>query len=455
MPRATPQWEPGTTYSPGATVVPRVPLASVAVPPANATFNDGLTGWNARPGWYAGTGGGYNGGACAVLSQHAGVDIFLTNTNQVPVAVGQTITASCQIAQGPAPAGAAQANVCVIYYDASHVQLTSGGIADGNLISSSNLGKWQKSTVVAVAPAGAVYAAIACRGKNDSGGDSILKADDFAWDYENGGGSEPLVFTATQADPGKSGANEPAWPPTVGATVVDNQVTWTGGAMTSVAWEAHHLLKSSTTEPAWPTTVGESVHDGSVDWVCVTPQVTDPNCPQSKFVAIVASKIYAADKDTIRFSATVAPLDWSSPNDAGFLPYGLQTYGGNPPAGIGIYRSNLVVFNTEGFQMWQVDEDPANAALLDALPVGTNQQRALSPVSNDLFFLAAQGVRTMGISAGSSNLQAGDVGMPIDKIVQAAVAAAIENGETPLATYYPSQGQYWLAIPDADPDLFF
>jgi hypothetical protein len=120
-----------------------------------------------------------------------------------------------------------------------------------------------------------------------------------------------------------------------------------------------------------------------------------------------------------------------------------------------LYRGNLVIFNTEGCQMWQVDEDPLNMALLDAVPIGSTQHKALTPVANDLFLLSPLGVRTMGIAAGSQNLMAGDVGMPIDSLVQTAIAAAAANNITPLATYYPAQGQFWLAIPGYPDDVFF
>jgi hypothetical protein len=45
--------------------------------------------------------------------------------------------------------------------------------------------------------------------------------------------------------------------------------------------------------------------------------------------------------------------------------------------------------------------------------------------------------------------------MPIDPLVQQAMAAALAAGIEPLATYYPSDGQYWLAFPGFPADLFF
>lgn len=445
----TDTWQPGTTYAPGATVIPTTPVATYSAVPANPSFDEGMAGWNPKPGWFHDPSGGYGGGARAVLAPRAGSDIFLINTNQVPVSASQSITATCMVWQGTASAGDAEANVCIFWFNSSRERID---VDDGNVVSSSDAGQWQVSTVTATAPTNAAFAAIGARGKNISNR-GPLGIDRFSWNYGDTAATAPLVFTATQAEPGKSGASEPDWPTEALATVVDNEVTWTAGAMTSVTWTASRIMESGETEPTWPTTVGEEVVDNTVTWVCTTPQILDPNCPQSKYVVIISSKVYAADEDIIRFSATVDPTDWTTENDAGFLGYGLQNYGSNPISAMGLYRSNLVVFNTEGFQMWQVDEDPANAALLDALPVGSSQHRALSPVSNDLFFLSPEGVRSMGIAAGSVNLQAGDVGMPVDPVVQALMAAAETAGYIPLATYYPGAGQYWIAFPGDD--LFF
>ncbi len=255
-----------------------------------------------------------------------------------------------------------------------------------------------------------------------------------------------LAYKAVQAESGFSDSNEPDWPPVLGETVVDNEVTWEAIAATRVEWKAEPLYVAGDVEPDWPEEEGGLVKDGTATLRAVSRRVEDPNCPNTKIVAIAASKVFCGDDDIVKYSATVNPLDWSSTDDAGYLPTGLQNYGANPVAAMGLYRGNLIPFNAEAFQLWQLDEDPANMALLDALPMGSTQHHAMAAVSNDLFFLASQGVRTVGIAASSTNFQAGDVGMPIDPLVQAAMLAA----EAPLGLYFPAAGQYWLMFPDAD-----
>ena len=75
--------------------------------------------------------------------------------------------------------------------------------------------------------------------------------------------------------------------------------------------------------------------------------------------------------------------------------------------------------------------------------IGSTHQQAVQPVSDDLFFLAALGVRTVSIAEGSNNLASGDVGVPLDILIQADVAAVDVE---PVASYYPGAGQFWLAF---------
>src|SRR5690606_22485058 len=164
-----------------------------------------------------------------------------------------------------------------------------------------------------------------------------------------------------------------------GVQVIDNDVIWEAVLLSRVVYEARPILRSGLTEPDWPESVGAFVVDNTISWETATRQVEE--APNSKVVAITASKVFAADGDIIRYSATVNPLDWSSPDNAGYLPSGLNQNGSNDTAVLNIYRSNLVAFSSSTFQNWQVDEDPANMALLDVMEgIGSTWQHAAQPV---------------------------------------------------------------------------
>lgn len=436
---AYPVWQSGTLYQPGDIVVPITAPSPTATSVENGEFTDGANNWDftgsafysehvSKGGWrtYVELPGNQAGGGAL-------------NQTKLVVPVGKKITAACLIDQGASVAGATRGWVEVHWFSASNVLLR---IDKGNQVDSGAGGAVHRSTCEAICPEGAAY----CRAGIELW--SVADHNHAIWggnlwvEGTFAGLPADLAYKAVQPESGFSDASEPAWPPVLGQQVVDNEVTWEAIAATRVVWTAEPLYISGDTEPEWPEEEGGMVKDGTVTLRAVSRRVEDPNCPNTKIVAIAASKVFCGDDDIVRYSATVNPLDWSTDNDAGYLPTGLQNYGANPVTAMGLYRGNLIVFNAEAFQLWQVDEDPANMALLDALPMGSTQHHAIAPVSNDLFFLASQGVRTVGIAASSTNFQAGDVGMPIDPLVQEAMAA----GSEPLALYYPAMGQYWLVF---------
>jgi len=446
---AYPKWQPGTLYQPGDIVIPITMPAPSSSVVTNGDFSAGAGGWDYSGGAaYVSDGHGWGGSGCVRLPGNVASGLAL-NQSIFVVPTGKQIIASCMIEQGASIVGATRGWVEVQWYASDGTPL--GAPDKGNEINDGRGGAWHKSTVTATCPAGAAYcrAGIALWSVADHNhpvwGDALQVSGTFA------GLPSGLAYRAVQSESGFSGASEPAWPPILEQSVIDNEVTWEAISATRVIWTAVPLYVSGAIEPGWPTGVGEYVLDGSVVFRAVSRRVEDENCPNTKIVAIASSKVFCADDDIVRYSATVNPLDWSSSDDAGYLPTGLQNYGANPVAAMGLYRSNLIPFNAEAFQLWQVDEDPASMALLDALPMGSTQHQAMAPVSNDLFFLASQGVRTVGIAASSTNFQAGDVGMPIDPLVQAAMA----DGGAPLGLYFPAAGQYWLMFPrETDTHVF-
>lgn len=440
-------WQAGKTYTPGSLVKPSTTPPSVVTQPDNAAFETGdLTSWTPSDSsrWVVQTSGGYSGPHFVRASGNGLTS--MASTTRVAVTPGQrvTVAAFAQLVNAGTDDASCQA---VLEWHAADGSLLPDYVP-GNLIAGKG-GHWLQTSAAGAAPTNAATFCISLSANTGSHG-STVAWDATSYSYAIAPIPAGLIFKATQAAPGKSGSAEPTWPTTTGVSVTDNEVTWEGVIATRLVWKAIPLLKSGDTEPTWPQAVGASVRDGTIDWTASSAQITDPNCPHSKIVAIAAGKVYAGDNDIIPYCATVNPLDWSTKNDAGFLPFGLNTYGSNPVAAMNLYRSNLVPFNAEGFQMWQVDTDPANTTLLDALPVASNYNKALAPVANDLLFLSSQGVRSIGIAASSTNLQASDVGMPIDVLVKPAMAQAAQAGDDPLATFLPALGQYWIAFNAAD-----
>lgn len=196
-------------------------------------------------------------------------------------------------------------------------------------------------------------------------------------------------------------------------------------------------------EPAWPTTPGATVADGTVTWTCRSFTVTDTNCPHSKGVIRAASRIFATDGETVPFCAAGEPRDWTTSSDAGFLPVGLQQEGGATDAmALGQFQTQLVVFFSDSAQVWNVDVDPANNAIHQRIyGVGTKWTRSHASFATDVFFLAYPGFRSITVNSQTENMQDSDVGSPIDSLV-----APVDPAANPISLYVPGFGQYWCII---------
>ncbi|HQR84486.1 MAG: hypothetical protein B7Y05_03950 [Polynucleobacter sp. 24-46-87] len=175
-----------------------------------------------------------------------------------------------------------------------------------------------------------------------------------------------------------------------------------------------------------------------------TTHVADANCPDTKGVVKLASKLFAINGDTVRFCKTGNPRDWSAVNDAGFLPTGLNSRGDRSANALGIYQNKLVVLTRDGAQVWIVDPDPT-AMKLDTIVenVGTSFPRSVANVAGDLYFLSDYGFRSITTLQLTNNLADVDVGSPIDSLVRPATKVA---GVFPRAFYFYGTGQYICAI---------
>lgn len=424
-----------------ASVVPP-PSSSPVIEIPNSSFETGdLTNWVEDSGsWYVSNERRAFDGTYMAVCRSEG-DCFLRSAEIREVTPGESITVSCYLDPSR---GSDRGSVAIFWFDEVGAPLMGSLKVTTHPFDKQvrGTGGWRESKLTTTVPALAKKAAIGAFAKKYSG--SYFGADKFSWTVSLPPPLKGLMYRAVQPALGLSAGTEPAWPGQLGLQVIDNEVIWEAVSISRIVYEARPLLRSGLVEPEWPVSDGGSVADGTISWLASSSRITDPNCPNTKEVVIAASKVFAGDRDVVRYSATLSPTDWSTPKDAGYLPTGMNQNGANHVSGLNIYRGNLIVLNATGFQQWQIDPDPAMMDLLDEMSgVGSRHHLAAQPVANDLFYLANIGVRTLGISGATNNLRAGDIGMPVDVLVQERMSAMLP-GEVPLGTYYPSAGQYWL-----------
>lgn len=174
--------------------------------------------------------------------------------------------------------------------------------------------------------------------------------------------------------------------------------------------------------------------------------VTDGNCPQTKACIKMASKIFAVgvNGDVVRYSATGNPRDWTTANDAGFLPTGMNAQGEREANALGVYKKSLVVMSADSAQIWTVDPDPTAMGLEDTVAnVGSSFPRTVCNVNSDLYFLSDYGFRSITTLAYTDNLSDVDIGSPIDTIVREKLKS---TDKTPKSFYFYGTGQYVTCI---------
>lgn len=446
-------WAPGTVYAPGAVVQPSTGQGAFINAIPNGDFEAGNDGnWTLGTGWSIGTSLPYQGTFAAEYAHTGAGSNECTMFNFGVVTVGQSVTASCY-AEGDSD-GAIY--IKLKWYDNTdtHISDTMSTTHSGGNPPGVNPGAYSLISVTGSAPAGATRVRVSILFVTGSGSARSGRADLVVWNLETAAAVSNFLYEAVQTGAKTSGSTEPTWPTTAGNTVIDGGVTWEAIGTSIITWQAIPIMLSGASEPTFPTSIGLTVNDPStftdlnaaventsMSWVTIDRHISDAKNPNSKIVLIGATHIFAGSDDIVPFSAAVDPTDWSTPDNAGYLPTGLNIYGDNPIAVLALYRSNLMAFNANGYQMYQIDPDPANMSLLDAQPTGSRYTRAAQSVANDLLFLTEVGVRNISTTGAQANMQVGNLGQPVDPLIAAQLKAGTYD---PISIYYPGRGQYWL-----------
>lgn len=200
------------------------------------------------------------------------------------------------------------------------------------------------------------------------------------------------------------------------------------------------------TEPNWPTTVAATVVDNGVTWTCRAKVITDSNCPHSESFTVLSSKVWTPGSKVVRYCATNAPRDWTTADDAGFLPTGVQALGSDDPVGVGRFRKKLAVAHDDAIQTWDVDPDPANNSFDELLEVGTELPHTLENLGQDLFVLSPFGFRALSLLQNvDGSLSDIDTGGPVDDQVATDVAG-LNDVHAPQTIFYRGGGQLWTHV---------
>ena len=453
-------WAAGTNYAPGAVVIPTSGQGAFV----NAIPNGDFEGGSGAGGWTFTDPGGVTQWAYSSFAPYQGLEgltvpggtsfsaqgALATMTSYSLVTPGQSVTASAYM--NPNNSGANLTLwIQLNWYTAADSIISSSGYHQ-NLQEG---GGYRLTSVTATAPAGAAHVRVALGAGSGTNSRNAGFADLVTWNLATPAPITNFLFEAVQPAAGSSAATEPTWPTTLGNQVIDNTVTWKAIGTSIITWQAIPLMYSGLTAPTFPTAIGNAVHDystysnvngyvttfTSMSWEAVDRHISDIKDPNSIAVAIGASHVFAGNNDIVPYSAAVNPTDWTSSNNAGYLPTGLNNYGDNPVTALALYRGNLIVFNAGGYQMWQIDPDPQNMAFLDAQAIGSIWPRGAQSIANDLIFLTEIGVRNLGTIGATANMAIGDTGQAVDPLILAQIQAATYD---PFSIYYPGRGQYWL-----------
>ena len=172
------------------------------------------------------------------------------------------------------------------------------------------------------------------------------------------------------------------------------------------------------------------------------------------FALTFNNKIYACAGSNLYFCALGNATTWNDPNGVGnsFIGMSSQTGVADPLIAVGIYQGRLAVASRRTVQIWTMDPDPSLNAQGQVLSnIGTFAKRSLQGIGDqDIYMLYDSGFRAIRVRDASNNAITDDIGVPVDSLVQAALAAiSQQTAAKSCGVVDPAANRYWCYIPGA------
>lgn len=185
----------------------------------------------------------------------------------------------------------------------------------------------------------------------------------------------------------------------------------------------------------------------------VNTRVSLPFTPTGQIIKL-AEKLWTPDQinGAVRFTSTeFGPADWTTPEDAGFLPVFANAPGDHTITALGYLQSTpgalnnrqsaLVVFFEDALQVWAVDPNPINHYLTGVIGgVGTENRKSVANVFGDPVFLSREGFMSLRIAARDGALDSARIGAPIEELTR-----TLSGGDITASVWWDSKGLYLCA----------
>jgi hypothetical protein len=165
------------------------------------------------------------------------------------------------------------------------------------------------------------------------------------------------------------------------------------------------------------------------------------------------NRVYLGLSEILAFSdPTLGPQHWEEQDPgAGFLTF-LSNFGNlDAIYGLAIFQGRLAIFGRYSVQIWQTNADPSQFNLLQVLAnIGTESPLSVQQLGDyDVLFLdPGTGIRSLRAREVTLNAFVDDLGLPIDELVQAALALVGNNPTGVCGIVDPVTKRYWLFLTD-------